>query len=293
IRPYARNPRLNDKAVDAVAASLQEYGFRQPIVVDGEGVIIAGHTRWKAAKKLGLAKVPVHVAKDLTPEQVKAYRLADNRTGGIAEWDFEILPVELSELQSGGFDMALLGFKEEELGKLLSEGAGIRAGLTDPDDVPGAPDAAITQPGDLWILGEHRLLCGDSARVEDVKRLMAGVMGDLVNTDPPYNVRVEPRSNNACAAGLSSYGDATDHHHQAMDEAIHGKRKATHKKLRPKDRPLENDFVGEEAFQKLLLAWFGNMSRVLKPGGAFYIWGGYANLGNYPPALKASGLYFS
>ena len=129
--------------------------------------------------------------------------------------------------------------------------------------------------------------------MEDVKRLMAGVMGDLVNTDPPYNVRVEPRSNNACAAGLSSYGDATDHHHQAMDEAIHGKRKATHKKLRPKDRPLENDFVGEEAFQKLLLAWFGNMSRVLKPGGAFYIWGGYANLGNYPPALKASGLYFS
>ena len=170
IRPYARNPRLNDKAVDAVAASLQEYGFRQPIVVDGEGVIIAGHTRWKAAKKLGLAKVPVHVAKDLTPEQVKAYRLADNRTGGIAEWDFEILPVELSELQSGGFDMALLGFKEEELGKLLSEGAGIRAGLTTPMTCPGRP----TRPLRSQVTSGFLASTGCSAEIVPAWRTSSG-----------------------------------------------------------------------------------------------------------------------
>jgi len=99
IRPYEGNPRVNDQAVDAVAASLAEFGFRQPIVVDADGVIIVGHTRWKAAKKLGLAKVPVHVAKDLSPEQIKAYRIADNQTASIAEWDFDLLPVELKDLQ--------------------------------------------------------------------------------------------------------------------------------------------------------------------------------------------------
>ncbi len=112
IRPYERNPRLNDKAVDAVAASLKEFGFRQPIVVDADGVIIAGHTRYKAALQLGLQKVPVHVATDFTPEQVKAYRIADNKTGEIAEWDFDILPIELSELEESGFDLDLLGFGE-------------------------------------------------------------------------------------------------------------------------------------------------------------------------------------
>ena len=136
IRPYERNPRLNDQAVDAVAASLAEFGFRQPIVVDAEGVIVAGHTRWKAAKQLGLAKVPVHVATDLTAEQVRAYRLADNRTGELAEWDLEILPIELNELREGGFDMDILAFDEEELGKLLSSAAGVNEGLTDPDSIP-------------------------------------------------------------------------------------------------------------------------------------------------------------
>ena len=293
IRPYEQNPRQNDQAVDAVAASLKEFGFRQPIVVDADGVIIAGHTRWKAARKLGLAKVPVHVATDLTPEQVRAYRIADNKTGELADWDLTILPIELAELQAGGFSMDALAFDEEELGKLLTEAAGIKAGLTDPDDVPEPPDAATTQRGDIWVLGDHRLMCGDSASADDVDRLLAGATIDLVNMDPPYNVRVEPRSNNACAAGLSSYGGSTDHHHQAMDEAIHGKRKATHKQLRPKDRPLENDFVSDEDFMGMLHAWFGNAARVLKPGGSFYIWGGYANIANYPAPLKAAGLYFA
>ena len=296
IKPYERNPRVNDKAVDAVAASIQQFGFQQAIVVDNDGVIVAGHTRWKAARKLGLTKVPVHVAKDLTPEQVKAYRLADNKTGELATWDFEILPIELNQLRESGFDLDVLAFDEEELGKLLTEGAGVKEGLTDPDDVPEPPDEAVTQRGDIWLLGEHRLMCGDSASAEDVDRLLAGAVIDLVNTDPPYGVHVEPRSNNAVAAGLSSFGDPEKQanlHHQAMDEAIHGHREPTHAKLRPKDRPLENDFVSDEEFNKLLHAWFGNMSRVLKPGGSFYIWGGYANIGNYPAPLRAAGLYFA
>jgi ParB-like chromosome segregation protein Spo0J len=119
IRPYAGNPRQNDQAVDAVAASLKQFGFRQPIVVDGNGVIIVGHTRWKAAKKLGLVKVPVHVARDLTAEQVKAYRIADNQTASIAEWDYELLPIELKELEAADFDLDVLAFDAAELSKLL------------------------------------------------------------------------------------------------------------------------------------------------------------------------------
>src|SRR5512137_2580491 len=110
IRPYDKNPRLNDDAVDAVAASLREFGFRQPIVVDAEGVIVVGHTRWKAAKKLGLEKVPIHIATDLTPEQIKAYRIADNKTNELAEWDYDLLPIELGELQACNYDLGLLGF---------------------------------------------------------------------------------------------------------------------------------------------------------------------------------------
>jgi DNA modification methylase len=295
IKPYERNPRINDKAVDAVAGSLSEFGFRQPIVVDEDGVIIAGHTRWKAAKKLGLAKVPVHVATDLTPEQVRAYRLADNRTGEIAEWDMSILPIELNELREGGFDMDILAFDEEELGKLISEAQGVQEGLTDPDSIPEPPDAATTQPGDIWILGNHRLMCGDSSSPEDLDRLLNGQTIDLVSMDPPYNVKVEPRSSTAIAAGNSSFGDKKAQlHHQGFDQArgTTDPKKAK-QKMRAKDRPLANDFVSDEDFDKMLLAWFANASRVLKPGGSFFIWGGYANLANYPAPLKSAGLYFS
>jgi len=295
IRPYERNPRINDQAVDAVAASLAEFGFRQPIVVDEDGVIIVGHTRWKAAKKLGLDKVPVHVATDLPPEKVRAYRIADNKTGELAEWDLEILPIELNELRESGFDMDVLAFDDEELGQLLSQAEGVTEGLTDPDSVPEPPDDPITQRGDLWILGNHRLLCGDSGSVEDLDRLLDGKGIDLVNMDPPYNVKVEPRSATAIAAGLSSFQNKKAQlHHQGFDQArgVTDPKKAK-KKMRAKDRPLENDFVTDEAFDEMLLAWFGNASRVLKPGGSFYIWGGYANLGNYPAPLKAAGLYFS
>jgi DNA modification methylase len=289
IKPYENNPRLNDDAVDAVAASIREFGFRQPIVVDAEGVIVVGHTRYKAALKLGLEKVPVHIAKDLTPEQIKAYRIADNKTAELSDWNYDLLPIELGELKGMNYDLGLLGFDPDELAKLLDPG--VKDGLCDPDEVPAPPDEATTQPGDLWVLGNHRLLCGDSAKAEDVDRLLDGAPIHLVNTDPPYNVKVEPRSNNAIAAGLSSF-EVT--HHQKLDVVRHPeKAKPTGKKLRPKDRPLANDFVSDEAFDQMLHAWFGNLARVLLPGRGFYIWGGYANVANYPPVLKACELYFS
>jgi DNA modification methylase len=168
----------------------------------------------------------------------------------------------------------------------------VQEGLCDPDDVPEPPDEATTKPGDLWILGVHRLLCGDSSKPVVVDRLLDGATIHLVNTDPPYYVKIEPRSNNAIAAGLSSFQGNT--HHQGLDLARHpGKAKPTRKKLRAKDRPLANDFVSVEAFDELLHAWFGNMARVLAPGRGFYIWGGYSNNVNYPRPLSAAGLYFS
>ncbi len=275
IRPYEKNPRHNDDAVSAVVDSIREFGFRQPIVVDGDGVIVCGHTRWKAAKKLGLKKVPVHVAADLSPEQVKAYRLADNQTADLADWNFDLLPIELADLQRAEYDLSLIGFSAEEITQLLHREP--CEGLTDPDEIPEPPEQAITQPGDLWILGDHRLLCGDSSKGEDVDRLLDGAVIDLVNTDPPYNVNVEPRSSSAIAAGNSSFPRTS----------------AGNGKLRAKDRPLANDCVTDEAFERLLNSWFGNLSRVLEPGRAFYLWGGYANCGNYPPVLKKHQLYFS
>lgn len=290
IKPYEQNPRINDDAVAAVAASIAEFGFRQPIVVDSENVIICGHTRWKAAQRLGLEQVPVHVATDLTPAQVKALRVADNQTASIADWDYDLLPIELADLRGMDFDLGLLGFDADELTKILNPE--LAEGECDPDEVPAPPDEAITQHGDLWILGNHRLLCGDSSKPEDVDRLLDRNPIHLVNMDPPYNVKVEPRSNNAIAAGLSSFEGPK--HHQSLDVARHPeKSKPTQKKLRAKDRPLANDFVSDDEFDHLLDAWFGNASRVLEPGRGFYIWGGYANCANYPPFLKKHALYFS
>ena len=187
IKPYENNPRINDNAVDAVIHSINEFGFRQPIVVDTDGVIIVGHTRYKAAKKMGLTEVPVHVAKDLEPEAVRAYRIADNRTAENAEWDYDLLPIEIAGLQQVGFDLELLGFDSEELAKLLTPGE--NEGLCDPDEVPDPPDDAITQLGDLWILGNHRLLCGNSSSPADLDRLLGGHTPDLVRA--PAGVAIE------------------------------------------------------------------------------------------------------
>jgi DNA modification methylase len=290
IHPYENNPRQNDAAVEAVARSIQEFGFRQPIVVDEQGVIIVGHTRYKAAVLLGLTEVPVHVAVGLSPEQAKAYRLADNQTATLAQWDEDELIQELAQLKDLNFDLTLTGFAVDDLQRLLESAT--TTALTDPDALPEPPDQPITQFGDLWLLGKHRLLCGDSSQPEHVDRLLQGAAMHLVNTDPPYNVQLEPRSNNAIAAGMSSFPGPT--HHQALDPARHPQKpQPTTRKLRAKDRPLANDFVSDDEFERLLHAWFGNLARVLLPGRSFYICGGYANLGNYPPALKKCGLYFS
>jgi len=178
IRPYENNPRLKDDAVEAVAESIRQFGFRQPIVVDTEGVIICGHTRWKAAQKLGLEKVPVHVAKDLTPEQIKAYRIADNKTAELADWNYDLLPIELSQLQGMDIDLGLLGFSEDELAKLLDPG--VREGLTDPDEVPEPPDEAITQPGDRHGagVGQAGVVCGLKRSGRREPRTTPGLRGE-------------------------------------------------------------------------------------------------------------------
>ncbi|WP_254508576.1 ParB N-terminal domain-containing protein [Anatilimnocola floriformis] len=172
VKPYPNNPRVNKDAVAAVAVSLKEFGWRQPIVVDSDGVIIVGHTRWKAAKQLGFDQVPIHVATDLTPEQIKAYRIADNQTATIAEWDKQLLPIELADLKAMNYDLGLLGFEPDELQKWM--GAEAAEGLCDPDEVPAPPDAAVTQAGNLWTLGNHRLLCGDSSQPDQLDRLING-----------------------------------------------------------------------------------------------------------------------
>lgn len=194
ITPYPGNPRQNDHAVDAVAASIREFGFRQPIVVDEAGVIVVGETRWKAAGKLGLAEVPVHVARGLTPEQLRAYRIADNKTGDLADWDRELLAAELGDLRDQSMDLALLGFEPSELQRLLGEVPS--DGLQDPDDVPEAP-ITDARSGDLWLLGSHRLVCGDARDRQSWCRLMDGCSADMVWTDPPYGLEYVGKTPNA------------------------------------------------------------------------------------------------
>ena len=186
IRPYEKNPRINDQAVDAVANSLREFGFRQPIVVDSDGVIVVGHTRWKAARALGLKQVPIHVAADLTPTQAKAYRLADNQTATLSAWDETLLPQELRELAAMNYDLPSLGWSDGELAAIL----GPAAGQTDPDAVPDVLVEAVSKRGDLWLMGGHRLLCGDSTCKEDVARVMGGERATMLFTDPPWNVAI-------------------------------------------------------------------------------------------------------
>lgn len=297
LRPYDRNPRTHSpEQIAKVVRSIQEYGWTNPILVDRNGTIVAGHARHEAAKSLGLAEVPTICLDHLTPAQARAYVIADNQLALDAAWDEEILRVELAALQGMDFDLSLTGFDDGEIDRLLADldSTGVPPGMTDEDAVPEPCADATTQLGDLWILGDHRLLCGDSSSSTDVDRLLGGAPIHLVNMDPPYNVKVEPRSNNAIAAGLSSFAPVAQTHHQALDLARHpGKSKATHKRMRPKDRPLRNDFVSDDTFDGMLRAWFGNAARVLEPGRGFYIWGGYANCANYPPALRECGLYFS
>ena len=176
ITPYEHNPRKNDDAVDAVAASIKEFGFKVPIVVDKDGIIVAGHTRLKAAKKLGMEQVPCIVADDLTDEQIKAFRLVDNKVAELADWDFSELETELADID---MDMSQFGFDDFDIDA-----------NTDivEDEAPEPPEEPKTKIGDIYQLGQHRLICGDSTDPAVIDRLMDGVKADMVFTDPPYNV---------------------------------------------------------------------------------------------------------
>ena len=177
IKPYEKNPRKNDSAVDAVANSIREFGFKVPVVIDKDGVIVCGHTRYKAAKKLKLDTVPCVIADDLTDEQIKAYRLADNKVSELAEWDIDLLGEELDgifdiDMSDFGFD---LSEDEEEEIEVIE------------DEIPEEVEPVAKQ-GDIWQLGRHRLMCGDSTNIDDIKKLMNENKIDMIYTDPPYGM---------------------------------------------------------------------------------------------------------
>ena len=258
IIPYDKNPRLNDGAVEAVANSIKEFGWRAPIVVDKDMVIICGHTRLKAAIQLGLEEVPVHIADNLTPEQVQAYRIADNRTGEIAEWDYSLLPVELKELQDSDFDLSLLGFDADELDKLLNgeEENVVAEGETDADAVPEVPEVAVSKRGEVYQLGKHRLMCGDSTKPEDVVKLLDGELADMVFTDPPYGVSYK---------GVNNPGG------RAWEV-------------------IENDDLRGDTLSEFLLAAFKNIKTHLREKRAFYIWYATSNHLQFEHAIIDAGL---
>lgn len=198
--PYARNARTHsDAQVAQIAASIREFGFTNPLLVDAERNVIAGHGRLLAARKLGLTEVPTLELAHLSEAQRRAYVIADNRLALSAGWDDDLLRLELGELQADGFDLALTGFDLDEITGLLAEPS---TGLTDPDDVPAAPEVPVSRLGDLWLLGRHRLLCGDSTDPATVERVLAGVRPHLMVTDPPYGVEYDPAWRNR--AGLGS-----------------------------------------------------------------------------------------
>lgn len=247
--PYDKNPRHNEEAVEIVANSIREFGFKNPIIVDGNNEIIAGHTRLKAAELLGLEEVPVIKAKDLTPDQVKAFRIADNKTSEYAEWDLELLADEMEELDLAGFDLEITGFNSEEIEGLMSiQDEGID--IIEDDYIPEIPEDPITRPGDIWILGKHRLLCGDSTSKQDLETLMDGKEADLIITDPPYNVAYEGQ----------------------------------------KGMTIQNDDMGNDAFLEFLQEVNDRMYETIKPGGPVYVFHADSEGENFRRAYRESGL---
>ena len=200
---YSRNSRkIPERAIDKVAASIKEFGWRQAIVVDKDGVIICGHTRLLAAKKLGLKQVPVHVADNLTPAQVKAYRLMDNRSHEETDWDLDLLGPELEELHSLDFDLELTGFDQHEIDRFLAD-----LSLEDrANEAPPLPDDPVTRPGDLWLCGKHRILCSDATSPGAVAQLLSERKPRLMVTDPPYGISLDSEWRDR--AGLNGCGPA-------------------------------------------------------------------------------------
>jgi len=291
LTPSDYNPRtITEEALAGLRASMGRFGLVQPVVWNRRtGRVVGGHQRLKVLLADGVDQTNVVIV-DLPESEEKALNVALNSPAiaGTFTDELDALLAEIHAHEPDLFDELLL---HELASSLLRDTLAGTEGLTDPDQVPEPPDEATSLRGEIYQLGKHRLLCGDSGSPEDVDRLLGGMRIHLVNSDPPYNVKVEPRSNNAIAAGLSSFSGTT--HHQKLDVTRHPEKAKPTGKMRAKDRPLENDFISGEAFDAMLTAWFGNMARVLEPGRGFYIWGGYANLGNYPAPLKASGLYFS
>ncbi|MGK7871198.1 site-specific DNA-methyltransferase [Falsiroseomonas sp. E2-1-a20] len=197
--PYARNARTHsDEQIAQIAASIREFGFTNPVLVDGDHGIIAGHGRVLAARKLGMTEVPTLELAHLSETQRRAYVLVDNKLALNAGWDEDLLRLELGELKIEGFDLALTGFGLDELASLFAEPTG---GLTDPDAVPDVPESPVARAGDLWLLGRHRLACGDATTVEAVDAALGGVKPHLMVTDPPYGVEYDPAWRNAALAG--------------------------------------------------------------------------------------------
>lgn len=244
IIPYINNPRDNEPAVDAVASSIKNFGFNQPIAIDSKNEIIAGHTRYKAAKKLDLKEVPCVIIDDLTDEEVRAYRLADNKVAEKATWNKELLAEELSGL--GNLDMTLFGFDESDFKDDFKEDD------FDIEEELGKIDEPTSKLGDIFELGDHILMCGDSTKLEDINKIARLGEIDLVITDPPYNVEYE------------------------------GKKKKREK--------IKNDSMQEDEFSKFLKEVFANIKELLKPGGAFYVWHADRNRFIFSKALREAGL---
>ncbi|MBI4905580.1 MAG: site-specific DNA-methyltransferase [Acidobacteria bacterium] len=205
--PYARNARTHsEEQVMQIAASIAEFGFVNPILVGPDNVIIAGHARVLAARKLTLTEVPVIVLGHLSETQRRALVIADNRLALSAGWDEDMLRVELDALREDEFDLDLLGFTGDELEDLLQDADSAEPGLTDEDAVPEAPEAAVTVPGDVWILGDHRILCGDATSMDAVQTVLAGGLADMTFCDPPYNVDYEGKTAKKLKIGNDALG---------------------------------------------------------------------------------------
>jgi len=250
--PYVNNPRKNDKAVDKVAESIRLFGFNVPITVDKNGVIATGHTRLKAAIKLGMTEVPVIVLEGLTEEQIAAWRLVDNRTSEIAEWDFPKLAEEFGKIKD--IDLSAFDFK------LPDESDG----LHEDDYEVNLPKTPKSKRGDIYLLGKHRVMCGDATNPEDVNALLDGKQADLVVTDPPYNVNYGARGKQYKGKGGYECG---------MD-----------------DRTILNDNMDDASFYQFLRDAFANIRDALKQGGSYYIWHSDSKGSVFRNALVAEGL---
>lgn len=251
--PYARNPRKNDHAVEQMAGAIREFGFRLPIIAKSTGEICDGHLRYKAALHLGLEQVPVILADDLTETQIKAFRILVNRSATWADWDDDLLRLELEELQLGDFDLALTGFDADELLDILAGEESTTEGNTDEDAAPEVPVTPVSKLGDVWIMGGHRLLCGDSTDAASYDTLLGNERVAMIFQDPPYNV---------------------DYANTAKD------------KLRGTHRPILNDNLGD-GFQDFLLAAF--KPALARCDGAVYIAMSSSELDTLQSAFRAAG----